>query len=577
MRIFVLLFVFLIGCCHIGLTQKNRFETYFKKVDSLKQEEQIKSLINLEKTNRLNTTEKVQFYKRIIPATIETQKYDLALQHCFEAEKLAKKLKNDTLVCYFINQIGGTYYYIGNKQKAIDYFLKSYLIAEKRHFWEIAAMTSSNLGALYIETSNYAEAEQKLKRSIEIFKAHKTDKKQGLLPYRLLATLYSQQKEYDKARPIFEENIVMARLNKDTSMICSSLMYYGMFLSDIGQHSEGIKKLEESLALEELLNDKVSLASNLSLLGQLYATNKEFSKAYKALIEVIKYNKEIFQDNLKTGIAETEVKYKTAEIKQQKELAEAKTKAEKRKNNLYLTIFLSILLIVLITFLLIYFRQQAKRRKIELNLQRELIESVVKAQEDEKMRIARDLHDGICQKFAATKMKFSAINSELNSIDSLNEKYASALSLLDEATNELRGISHEIMPPTLYEHDLIGSIKSLTINAFPEQIDSTFEVFGTPFQLSENENINVYRIVQELLANIMKHAKATQVSVQLIYSNEGLNLMIEDNGVGMNNRKTEGIGLKNMKLRAEIIKAKLEITSGANNGTISTLTLEKKS
>jgi len=360
-------------------------------------------------------------------------------------------------------------------------------------------------------------------------------------------------------------------------MICSSLMNYGIYLSDIGTHSEGIKKLEEALILEKLVNDKVSLASNLNLLGQLYATNKEFDKAYKAMTEVVNYNKEIFQDNLKTGIAETEVKYKTAEIQQQKELAEAKTYAAKRKNNLYLTIFLSTLLLLIITFLLIYFRQQAKRRKIELNLQKELIESVIKAQEDEKMRIARDLHDGICQKFAATKMKFSAINSELNTMNLLNEKYVNALSLLDEATNELRGISHEIMPPALHENDLIGSLKSLTINAFPEQINATFEVFGTPIQLSENENINVYRIVQELLANIVKHAKATQVSVQLIYSNSGLNLMIEDNGVGIDTTTKGGIGLKNMKLRAEIIQAKLEITSGTNNGTISTLTLEKKS
>ena len=184
-----------------------------------------------------------------------------------------------------------------------------------------------------------------------------------------------------------------------------------------------------------------------------------------------------------------------------------------------------------------------KRRKTEILLQKQLIESVIFAQEEEKTRIARDLHDGICQKFAATKLKFSYINSALTAIFT----------------------------------DTISSRKDEIIEKFTLAISLlySFEVFGKSFELTENEEINIYRIAQEIFANVLKHAKATEVSVQILFTETTFNLIIEDNGIGFKSTKKIGIGLKNIKLRAEIIKAKFEIEPGINFGTISSLKINK--
>lgn len=570
MKIRLVLLVFAVFITGMAFSQQNRYQAFFREIDSAVQDESaLSKLQEFNKRKKLSKYEKIELYKRIIPLAVNLQKYDIALNFSFQGEKVAEILKDDSLKAAYINQIGGAYYYIGKRNEAISYFKKANAIARQHGFWKMEAKTLSNLGALAIEHQEYADAERYLKKSIEIFKKHNIHHKDGLLTYRLLATLYTDTGKFKKSKLIYDELIDISRQIQDTDMMCTSMTYYAQQLSKQGFLNEAINMAETSLQFQRKLHNKTNLVNDLAFLSSHYMRNGDYQKAAKINEEIINLNSQIFQDNLKNGIVEVEVKYKTEEIRRQKELAEAKALAEQRKKNQYLFVSIGIVFLLIIVFLLVYFKQQGKRKQFEIALQKMHLEDILKAQEAEKVRIARDLHDGICQKFAATKMKFSFISKDLlDNQPEMKTNYAACVNLLDEATNELRGIAHEIMPPSLHESGLDEALKQLCMQTFTQQINHTFEALGKVEEMSETFNINLYRIAQELFANLLKHAHATEVSVQLLYSSRQIILHVEDNGIGFSAEKKAGMGLRNMHLRAEMIQAKLNIEPGANGGTL---------
>lgn len=574
-RCFLLFIGFLISLK--SFSQPNHYRHFFQEIDSMVQnEETLHRLQKLNQTKKLNSTEKLEFFKRIIPIAVKLQKFDLSLNYAFQGEKLAKLKGLDSLRALFINQIGGSYYYIRKRKEAIRYFRKANQLATQKGYWELEAKTSSNLGAMAIEDRDFKLAEQYLKKSIQIFKKHNIHHQDGLLTYRLLATLYNDTGQLNRAKALFEEIVSLSQDGGDTIMMTTCMTYYAEFLLEYENFDAGCKLIEKAIAIEREFGDKNALVSTLSLYGTQLQKNGRFKQAAELYREVINLNAGIFQDNLKNGIVEVEVQYKTAEMKRLKELAESRALAEQRKKNQYLFVSIGVLLILVIIFLLIYLKQQNKRRQFEAALQKMHLEGIIQAQEEEKVRIARDLHDGICQKFAATKMKFSSISKDLlDHLPEMESSYSACVNLLDEATNELREIAHEIMPPALNELGLNEALKLLTEQSFGNQLQFTYEVFGKVETMDANTNINIYRIAQELFANVLKHSAATEVSVQLLYSAKQLILHVEDNGQGFSPNKNPGMGLGNIKLRSEIIQAKFNIEPGANGGTVASLIVNK--
>jgi two-component system, NarL family, sensor kinase len=558
----------------IFFSQNNRYESFFKEIDSTKSEVlALQNLQNFKKAHLLNFHENVIFYEKVITLSQNLQKYDLELKYAFEGVNFAKSVKIDSLVSFYTMKIGSAYYLLNERETAKKYFYSAYLIAKKCNNWSQEAKTLNNLGAIYIENKDFKNAEKNLLKAIEIFKAKNQLFTNGLLTLRLLATLYTEQKKYDKAEKIYLETLKEAEFNRDTTLLCYTLIYYSKLLSDKGDNNKAIIIAEKANEFQEIYQNNTTKILVFRGLTNIYSKTKNFNKAIEFYEKLLSINKIVYSEDLEKKVAENEVKYKTAQILHQKEIAESLAKSEKRKNQFYIVLFVSVLVLLFILFLVFYFMQKAKKRKEELLIQQQLLESIIKAQEDEKMRIARDLHDGICQKFAATKIKFSTVSIE-------NEKelikFINAISLLDESTNELRSISHEIMPPALNQNDLINAIKNLAQNSFPNEIKFSFEVFGNPFLFTENEQINIYRILQEIISNIIKHAMATEVSIQLLFSENNFCVVVEDDGVGIEIDRLNGIGLKNIKIRADIIQAKLEFEKGVNKGTIVTLNLNKK-
>jgi PAS domain S-box-containing protein len=208
-----------------------------------------------------------------------------------------------------------------------------------------------------------------------------------------------------------------------------------------------------------------------------------------------------------------------------------------------------------------------EKEKLQRDFEKQRLTAMVEGQENERARIAKDLHDGLGQMLNAIKMNINVIvDNEVKSKDLFR--------LIDEAVVETVRISENLLPAKLRDFDLGTCIKSLCHQlevSCPAQIN--FESLGKISELKQSQKINFYRIGQEAINNAIKHARASQITVQLIQEDERIQLIIEDDGCGMNGVESNGYksmrhGLGNMRDRAEIMGGKLIIESDSNRGTL---------
>ncbi len=209
-----------------------------------------------------------------------------------------------------------------------------------------------------------------------------------------------------------------------------------------------------------------------------------------------------------------------------------------------------------------------KIQKQNLELEKKS-ERIIATQEKERDKIARDLHDGVGQLLAASKIDLGQLKNNL--IDNAQKKQADRImGLLDSTVDEMRTVLYNLKPSLLREEGLLKSIQKLTTQ-IQKISDLTFELktINPIPQLGEIELLNVYRIIQESLSNILKHSKADKVIIMFYEDNKGSYIIsIEDNGIGFDiNNIYEGMGMTTMVERTKLIGGKLTLSSQLGSGT----------
>lgn len=198
------------------------------------------------------------------------------------------------------------------------------------------------------------------------------------------------------------------------------------------------------------------------------------------------------------------------------------------------------------------------------------MQSMINGQETERTRIAKDLHDGLGGLFSTVKMHFSSLQYEREDL-SQNPVFMKSYELVNTASEEVRRIAHNMMPEVLIKIGLIPAVQELcsSINA-GRLLHTTLQVYGMEKRLNPSTEIMLYRIVQELLNNIIKHAHATEAILQFNKDGNRLSVTVEDNGRGFNTAEQEdkaGIGLESVKSRVTYLNGQLSIDSQQEVGT----------
>ncbi len=212
------------------------------------------------------------------------------------------------------------------------------------------------------------------------------------------------------------------------------------------------------------------------------------------------------------------------------------------------------------------------QRKTAEEAQRQLSKNIIGAQEQERQRVARELHDGVTQLLSSTKHRLHDLEARLpRHLGSFRKTIQQVRLLLERSIAEVRAISRNLRPSELDDLGLIPAIRSLG-EEFAERtgLDFIFRPPACPPALPPQAELIIYRIVQEALTNVEKHAAASRVAVRLDAQDKRLQLKIRDNGNGLPVRRQSkpGWGLVNMRERASYVHGKIELESQPGRGTV---------
>lgn len=203
------------------------------------------------------------------------------------------------------------------------------------------------------------------------------------------------------------------------------------------------------------------------------------------------------------------------------------------------------------------------------------LQSMVNGQETERTRIAKDLHDGLGGLFSTIKMYFSTLQHEQENLKT-NSLFSKSYELIDTASEEVRRIAHNMMPEVLMKLGLVHALQDMCNNiSAGKLLQVKLQSYGMSNRMNKSTEIMLYRIVQELLNNIIKHAHASEAIVQFNREGESLHVTVEDNGQGFNLQEADDkkhAGLDTIRSRVNYLNGNISIDSQKQIGT--TVTME---
>jgi signal transduction histidine kinase len=208
--------------------------------------------------------------------------------------------------------------------------------------------------------------------------------------------------------------------------------------------------------------------------------------------------------------------------------------------------------------------------------QKSMLSLMIQGQEEERRRLAKEIHDGFGPLVSTAKMNFEAIESDLtDNFHHLKKRFEEGYAMLDDLASEARNISHALMPRILNDFGLISAIESLCDkmnNA--NRINVIFLYSDHKISLTKEMELAFYRVLQELINNVLKYSNALKLEIQLIKRESSITLIVEDNGDGFDLETVkdhgEGIGLKNMETRIAYFGGSVHIDTLKGRGTIVT-------
>jgi len=343
--------------------------------------------------------------------------------------------------------------------------------------------------------------------------------------------------------------------------------------------------------IHALVDNRLITANKLAAFYQATGNMKD---AYQWLKKSKELSDSINESKLKTDINALEVKYHAAE----NEKKIAGLSAEKKQNQLtlknqrltnWLLIAAIILLLVLAGFIFFYYRSYKKlaiQREINLRQQAtelaqkqqiEVTRAMLDAEENERNRVARDLHDGLGGMLAGVKINLLSWAKYNKNMETQDFELQRIISQLDGSVNELRNIARNMMPQTLLNYGLEAALKELCESVIDRDLEVDFQPINIGKDIGLSQQISIYRIVQEILANILKHADATEILLQCSENQHRFYITAEDNGKGFDvesNNLKNGLGLANIRKRVEYFNGRFDVSSTINEGTTINIELD---
>ncbi len=486
------------------------------------------------------------------------------------------RLKGDSINYY--DAIGALGIYFMDRP-IFRQFVKDYIYQAVRYFQrnnlpdrELGHLI--NLANVHVHEGTLDKAEQMLQRAQALNKSRKNHFMEGRI-YAALSDLYGHRQNYAQTIAFAQKSLQVGKELSIDWLQAVSLYYIGRTLVTTHQHQQAIKPLMDCLNIAGNNLTLISLRREAYRnLGYVYNEMKDYTNATFYLLRMQEttdyiYNSKVSRDidSFKDYLLLNKQKEELAKVALEKKLAQSELSRLQSKQQFY-TIFLVLAICLAAASIYITVNQrrltQLREEKVRKTTQIETLNALIQGQESERSRISQELHDGLGTLLSRIKMCMEQPASEPGRI----------IQMVDEACGEVRSISGNLQPNTLMQFGLIRAVQDLIIKQKTELPQIIFQHFGNPVPLSPDRELMIYRIVQELLTNALKHAHATEIFLEIVYQDtHTLCLTIEDDGVGFDETQvsSESNGWKNIRSRMEYLQGSLWLHSTVSVGTSVTI------
>ena len=555
--------------------------------------------------------------------------YDSARHYTELAENAALQVGDSLLLVNCYNTFAIQYSYQSDYTMSLDYAIKGATIAERSTDSAVIKLIPklyTNIGSNLIEENQFLKAIEYEKKAL-LYTNYVDEQRYRILLQLDISDAYTKLHQFDSAKK-YVSNAVSENDNFN-NIILDILTFntQGFYYDKIGNNVDALNVYRKSYQYADSTGNKYLKAEAADNVAVIFLKQKKYDKAlpyareandisirlkhfkvaastfnslkniavangdYKLALQFAEQKKQYADSATNEATQKLTLnldrKYQTE--KKEKEIADltiantAQELAVLKRNRLLIGGGLAAFLLVVILALLFRNSKQKQLLAAKENIlhqeqikflkrqqQVSSLQGMVNGQETERSRIAKDLHDGLGGLFSTIKMYFSTLQHEQPSLQN-NELFGKSYELIDTASEEVRRIAHNMMPEGLMKLGLIPAVQDMCTNiSAGKQLQVKLQSYGMEKRMNSSTEIMLYRIVQELLNNIIKHAQATKVIVQFNREADNLTVTVEDNGSGFNLKETDDKkhkGLETIRSRVNYLNGNISIDSETEVGT----------
>ena len=501
--------------------------------------------------------------------------YQGQLEYALQVKDAVESVKDSSMLSGAYHNLANCYHNLGQFRKAVEtsgysIYVNGLFSEKNMYINRVYATLGQSYEGLRMADSALFYYSIAIKESVRL-----NDKYAEGSIYGYMCNLYAGMNRFGDMLKAAEKSLSLSKELQSRQMMASSLynIAYAQFLNN--NNKEAYKSIKEalSIAVADSLGDE--LKNCYTVLSYIAARDGDYVTSVSAKQKADSIADASLNEKVLKSTADIEKKYETEKKDNQIKLQQAEIK---RKSTLNYILIGGAVALVVVSFLSYRnYRQKQKlqqQRIYELETEKKLAatEAVLKGEEQERTRLAKDLHDGLGGMLSGIKYSFQTMKGNLIMTPENHQAFERSMDMLDSSIREMRRVAHNMMPEALVKFGLDTALKDFCTDINQTgALNVSYQSIGMEASVIEQTTaITVYRIVQELINNTMKHAAAKNAIVQVSRTNGILSVTVEDDGKGFDTAvlsQVRGIGWDNIKNRVEFLKGTLDVDSQPGKGT----------
>lgn len=494
-----------------------------------------------------------------------------ASTYYLQAISLLENTKEKKKLAMAYSAMAKLYRKTGELDKAKSYYEKAYLAFSQSRDQQGMAQIQNEWGVVYEYSGDYVNALAQYNKALSLSKSlSDSTTMAGVMSN--MASVYRLQKNYREAAQFLQNALTIRKALKDSFSLALLFSDLAAIYVSESKFEQARNYIDSSNRIADRWNYFALKANNFNLLTEMAQQQGDYKNALRYFSVRAAIRDSLFGLEKSSQLEELSNRYET--VKKEQKVLEQQHRLSLQ--NIIITggtvIFLLLVLLTYAQFRRMKWKQKALVQTAIMRQQQLATKAVMEAEEAERQRIARDLHDSIGQMMSAAKMNLSAFEHTANFQSSgQRQSFEKVMTLIDDSCKEIRSVSHHMMPAALLKKNLDTAVRDFLAKLDQQHLQVQLHTAGLQNGLDSNTQTVLYRVIQECVNNVIKHSNATTLDISITREKNEVNVLIQDNGKGFNKsllHTAEGIGLKNIRTRIEYLKGTVDFDTAPGRGTV---------